>query len=139
MAQPKLLRLRVGDRRETDVNGLLDFVMKLSRGHDFECEVRLFHDSLTHQQRRTYRMWLDEIAEHTGDDAEALHEHFLKAYAPRIVRTLKSGEVVEVLKRTGSGQGDMNKVEMGEYMTKVQRDGITFGATLTQPLQDTTW
>lgn len=138
-AQPQVFRLRKGDRRETDVNRLVDFVMKLARSHDFECEVGLFHDSLTHQQRRTYRMWLTEIADHTGDDAEALHEHFLRAYAPRVVRTLKSGEVVEMLKRTGSGSTDMNKVEMGEYMTKVQRDGLTFGATLTQPLQDTTW
>lgn len=139
MARPRTFRLRQGDRRETDVNGLLDFVMKLSRGHDFECEVRVAHDSLTHQQRRTYRMWLEEIAEFTGDDAEALHEHFLHAYAPRVVRTLKSKEVVVMLKRTGSGAMDMNVAEMAEYMTKVQRDGLTAGATLTHPMKDTTW
>lgn len=137
MTQSKRLRLRVGDRREADVNQLLDFVMRLSREHEFECEVRLFHDSLTHQQRRTYRMWLDEIADFSGDDAEALHEHFLKAYAPRVVRTLKNGEVVEVLKRTSSGPMDMNVVEMAEYMTKVQREGLTAGAKLTQPSQGT--
>lgn len=137
MTQSKRLRLRVGDRREADVNQLLDFVMRLSREHEFECEVGLFHDSLTHQQRRTYRMWLDEIADFSGDDAESLHEHFLKAYAPRVVRTLKSGEVVEMLKRTGSGPTDMNVVEMAEYMTKVQREGLTAGARLTQPHQGT--
>lgn len=136
MTQSKRLRLRVGDRREADVNQLLDFVMRLSREHEFECEVGLFHDSLTHQQRRTYRMWLDEISRQNGDDAEALHEDFLRQFAPRIVRMLK-GKTVEIIKRTGSGPDDMNVVEMGEYMDKVQRDVLTAGLKLTQPHQGT--
>ena len=114
--------------------------MKLSRGHDFECEVRLFHDSLTHQQRRMYRLWLDEIAQQTGDDAEALHEDFLLQFAPRIVRQRPDGRTVEIIKRTGSGRSDMNKMQMGEYMDKVYRAATVGGnCVLTQPLQDSTW
>jgi hypothetical protein len=67
-------------------------------------------------QVKMYRAWLDNVADHTGNNAEELHEYLLHTLAPRIVVTIRGKQPFEVeqIKRTSA----MSKAEMGEYMEK---------------------
>jgi hypothetical protein len=74
-------------------------------------------------QLRMYRAWLDNTANHTGNDPEELHQFLLDKCAPRMVVTItgKSGtkHEVEQIKRTSAGHSlSMNKEEMGTYMER---------------------
>jgi len=76
----------------------------------------------TLSQLRMYRAWLTDVANHTGNDTESLHEFLLEKLAPRVVKKIrgKKGEVeVTQMKRTSGGHSlSMEKLEMGEYMDK---------------------
>ena len=71
---------------------------------------------------RMYRAWLANVAAHTGNDENELHEFLLEKCAPRIVSTIagpKGTVEVEQVKRTSGGTKlTMDKVEMSEYMAK---------------------
>jgi hypothetical protein len=120
---------------EKRVNTIVDAIMKLDRKKKWEVSIEPAFDKLSDQQRRLYRKWLDEIAAVTGDDAESLHEGFLKSYAPRVVIKLH-GEAIEIMKRTSRGKFSMNVPEMSEYMERVQGDAARMEIQLTQPAQD---
>lgn len=68
-------------------------------------------------QNRMYRAWLDSTANHTGNNAEELHEFLLQKCAPHVFVKLRGrkGEMeVEQVKRTSV----MSKQEMSDYMDK---------------------
>lgn len=76
----------------------------------------------TLSELRMYRAWLANVASHTGNDEEELHEYLLEKCAPRVVSKIAGpkGEIeVEQKKRTSGGHKlSMDKHEMAEYMDK---------------------
>jgi hypothetical protein len=75
-------------------------------------------------QLRMYRAWLNNVADHSGNDPEELHEFLLDRCAPRVVVTIRGNEgkksvEIERTKRTSGGTSlSMTKEEMGTFMER---------------------
>jgi hypothetical protein len=71
---------------------------------------------------RMYRAWLRNVAEHSGNDENELHEFLIEKCAPVAVIAIKGqrGRVeIERKKRTSGGTSlTMDKQEMAEFMRK---------------------
>jgi hypothetical protein len=71
---------------------------------------------------RMYRAWLRNVAEHSGNDEDKLHEFLIDRCAPVAVIAIKGkkGQVeIERKKRTSGGTSlTMDKQEMAEFMRK---------------------
>ncbi len=76
----------------------------------------------TLSELRMYRAWLSNVADHTGNDEDELHEFLIEKCAPTVVMKIKGrkGSVeVERKKRTSGGTSlTMDKAEMAEFMQK---------------------
>lgn len=94
-----------------------------NEGKSGDLVIRVRPRSLS--QLGMYRVWLSDVANHTGNDTEELHEFLLDKLAPRKVMSIhgKKGVVeIEKYKRTSGGHAlSMNKTEMGEYMDSAAR------------------
>jgi len=86
-------------------------------------------------QLRMYRAWLTDVAMHTGNGVEELHEFLLDRCAPRTIITIKGskGQVeIERTKRTSGGHAlSMNKAELVEFMNR-RRSSQTIRSRLTR-------
>lgn len=86
------------------------------------CDVVVRTPERSMNQLAMYRAWLTDVANHTGNDTEALHEYLLEKLAPRKIMQLtgpKGTFAIEQKKRTSGGHAlSMNKSEMAEYMEK---------------------
>jgi hypothetical protein len=84
--------------------------------------IELDKEDRSSSQLRMYRAWLRDVAAHTGNNEEELHEFLLDKCAPRVVLTIqgkKNKFEIEKPKRTSGGTNlSMNKEEMSEYMDK---------------------
>jgi hypothetical protein len=71
---------------------------------------------------RMYRAWLRNVAEHSGNDENELHEFLIEKCAPVAVIAIKGGKgrvEIERRKRTSGGTSlTMDKQEMAEFMRK---------------------
>ncbi len=87
-----------------------------------ECDLVLRTKPRSLSQLGMYRVWLTNVAGHSGNDTEELHEFLLEKLAPRKVMKIQGkSSVHEVVKykRTSAGHAlSMNKTEMAEYMDK---------------------
>ncbi len=85
-------------------------------------ELRVLKKERSLGQLGMYRAWLRDVANHTGNDDEDLHEFLLDKLAPRVVIEIRGKKgVVETTKykRTSGGKSlTMTKLEMGEFMDK---------------------
>lgn len=79
------------------------------------CKFTPDKDSRSDRQRRLYRMWCKEVADHTGDDKETMHIQFCEKFLGFDTFTTLNGNTRERLITTS----DLSVAEMWEYMTHV--------------------
>lgn len=103
----------------------VSFVRFAGENEGKDCDIIVREKARTLSQLGMYRVWLTDVANHTGNDTEELHEFLLDKLAPRKVISIhgKKGIVeIEKYKRTSGGHAlSMNKSEMGEYMDSAAR------------------
>ena len=84
--------------------------------------IELEKEDRSTSQLRFYWAWLSNVAAHTGNDENELHEFLLDKCAPRIVSKIagpKGTAEVEQTKRTSGGHRlSMSKDEMAAYMER---------------------
>ena len=107
------------------VYNYVSFVRFAGENEGKDCDIIVREKARTLSQLGMYRVWLADVANHTGNDTEELHEFLLDKLAPRKVISIhgKKG-IVEIAKykRTSGGHAlSMNKLEMGEYMDSAAR------------------
>lgn len=87
-----------------------------------DCDLVVRKRERSSSQLAMYRAWLKDVANHTGNDEEVLHEFLLEKLAPRVVVKVKGHKGEYELakhKRTSGGHSlSMTKTEMAEFMEK---------------------
>lgn len=97
-------------------------IQKLKPGTDVWVTVTDRTPTRSDAQNRLYHLYLTLIAEETGNDHDALHEHFKREYLklpPQSVKTAR-GEVIEV--QMYRSTTTLSKAAFSEYMRKIERD-----------------
>jgi hypothetical protein len=91
-------------------------LMNFKDGQTFDLVPHVASKSMG--QLRMYRAWLDNTAQHTGNDPEALHEILLESCAPRQGVTVKRRDGTTYEKEFVAHSSRMDKLEMSEYMDR---------------------
>lgn len=82
-------------------------------------------------QNSLYWVFLDKIAEETGNLPEDLHLYFKSTLLPRKIVTIKGKKNTYTVERLTSTR-DLNKIDFGEYMDKIS--SIT-GVAIPDPIE----
>ena len=86
--------------------------------------VRIFSKTpaRSDRQNRYYRVYLKNIEEETGNDADYLHEHFKRKYLALPPKDIVLADGSTVLVVTYRSTASLNKTEFSEYLQKIERD-----------------
>ena len=103
-------------------------ISHISNG-SYTIEVKVQKKRRTVPQNALYWMWLSIIAEHTGDDAESLHEAFKRMFLPKSFRMVMGREVeVDITTTT------LSTADMAAYMQRLEAFAAQeLGMTLPHP------
>lgn len=71
------------------------------------------------QQNKLYWAYLQIISREYGDDPVSLHEYFKHKLLVPVTKTIKGKSGKEIVFEVDKSTTDLNKTEMGEYMTRI--------------------
>lgn len=109
---------------------LVQQIMRLPLDKEaFEVSVRKYRKERTNAQNRLYWVWMGWLADETGSDKDAMHDHFRKKFLG-CETVMVFGKEVEKLKSTK----EMKVPEFIDYLTRVEAACSEFGYVLPAPV-----
>lgn len=88
--------------------------LDITNGRSWVVEIAPRGRPVSSKQRALYRIWCAKIADHIGDDAEAVHERLLQMFLPPVEKEIR-GRII-----LGRSTDDLETETMGLYMMRIQ-------------------
>ena len=115
-------------RNEIDRIKILTAIQQLKEGVHWIVDIKRYRKKRTHSQNKLYWLWINCIAQETGNKPEDIHDYLKDRFLPK-----REINVFGEIKQVSFSTTELNTKQFTDYLNAIDADVSTEGIRLLYP------